>query len=137
MSPKLYQQFRNLLTYKNKSLKFIEMKEDVILIKHGNYEVGYLDYRITEVAFVKPDADIFHKHNAVGVLAELIMDSEIPFETMFFGVNNKKYKTNRAMFVKYGIIEEFDFGDKLFLPIPKLKDCDDPQIELNLGGSNV
>lgn len=82
------------------------------------YPLGKLVATIDDIVFIYPlETELFRIHNAFGLLSELLNCKEFQFERMYFNYKGKGYGTTRTQFLTHGIKEEFDFGDKIFLPL--------------------
>lgn len=124
-------QFKNLPNLNNPILDFKMIRNGVIQVRNHDYVVGNLYLSKTGVLFEGNKRVIFNILKSFGVISELIFNDEIPIDLLLFKYKQKKYLTYREVFKKYGKKMEFDFGEKIFLPLKYFDDLDDPQYKLN------
>ena len=60
----------------------------------------------------------FRKLNAFGFNKELLLSKEINFQIVIVKCQGVYYMTRKRTILEEGVEQEFDFGVKIFLPIP-------------------
>jgi hypothetical protein len=113
------QKLNTIVSIPNPILKFKSINELHAIILHGKFLVGHFIVikEKDELIFCNNKADLFEKHNAIGVIREIITNDLFEFERLFFKLANRTYKTDKQTFKKFGITETFNFGSKIFLPL--------------------